>query len=265
MKKGLLLAVGVFFFAAVGCGGSDSDKSPADVVETVADMSGNHDAVADSAPEDLAREDLKQDDAAKEDAAGTDLAQKDAAQEDAVIVDFGFDIRAPETHEVTCSSYPPGMPKDPMIQPDMDWLCTFDYGEQTGHVYIQATPVDCLFLMGPSPIFEVPGAWLSIDGQVSNLENPLYDLGGNHQNDWFEFSHNNKRFKYYHSSFGWGWRKCQPMDCIQVLDGASGAVLEDGCTKERTLPVACVPINEDGSYDPPVDTFEPCDGDPNYQ
>jgi hypothetical protein len=53
------------------------------------------------------------------------------------------------------------------------------------------------------------------------------------------------------------------MDCIQVSD-QGGDMTEDGCTKDRTLPAACVQMMADGTHDPLEDTFEPCPGDPNY-
>jgi hypothetical protein len=91
-----------------------------------------------------------------------------------------------------------------------------------------------------------------------------YDWGGNHHNDAIEFDAAGKHWRAYHSSFGFGWRQCQPMDCLQQTQGVGGTVIEDGCTKERTLPAVCRPIKADGSYDALVDSFKPCLGDPNY-
>lgn len=54
------------------------------------------------------------------------------------------------------------------------------------------------------------------------------------------------------------------MDCLQLLEGG-GLVTEDGCTKERTLPVTCVQVADDGTVPELVDTFAPCPGDPNYR
>jgi hypothetical protein len=111
------------------------------------------------------------------------------------------------------------------------------------------------------PVFETVGAYAAKDGNVSALEGAYYDFGGNHANDWLEFELNGKHFRYYHSSFGLGYRKCQPMDCMQVSESAGGRLIEDGCTDERTLPVVCVEIDPEESYyddDDLVDNFEPC-------
>jgi hypothetical protein len=178
--------------------------------------------------------------------------------------DFGFDIRLPQDHSVTCSNYPEGFPEDPMEQADVDWICTFDYGDQHGHVYVQATPVDCTFaMMSALPVFECPAGFVSLNGKVEELSNPAYDWGGNHNNDFLEFDWQGKHFKYYHSSFGFGWRACQPMDCIQVYEG--GKLTEDGCKpKERSLPAVCVPVGKDGTYPPLEDKFAPCNGDDDW-
>lgn len=176
--------------------------------------------------------------------------------------DFGFTIRLPEIHTVECEGGVPGL-DDSLDQLDQDWLCTFDYDETHCHVYVQATAVSCFATMSAIPEFEVQGAWTSIDGQVEALENTCYDWGGNHENDYLEFDWTDQHFKYYHASFGWGWRACQNMHCLQVNE-LNGDMVEDGCTTDRTLPAVCVQIKEDGTYDELVDTFEPCDGDPNY-
>jgi hypothetical protein len=143
---------------------------------------------------------------------------------------------------------------------DTDWLCTFQEGSVEGYIYVQSTPTGtnefCV------PIMTVVQAQISIDGQVSALQNAQYDWGGNHNNDFLTFEYDDKSFEYYHSSFGYGWRACHPMDCMLVDDGQT---LDDGCTMERTRPVVCVLIEDDGSHDELVDTFEPCPGDPNYE
>ncbi|HPA58115.1 MAG TPA: hypothetical protein PLT70_11890, partial [bacterium] len=105
------------------------------------------------------------------------------------------------------------------------------------------------------------GSWISFDGAVSEITGANYDWGGNHHNDFLEFSYSGKKFKIYHSSFGYGWRSCQNMDCMQVGD----PVTEDGCTKERTLPSVCQEVSADGTVGSFEDTFEPCAGDPNYE
>jgi hypothetical protein len=152
-------------------------------------------------------------------------------------------------------------------EPDRDWLCTFDVeapgGAISGHIYVQSSIEACYTTGFPVPGMRVDGAWISIAGVVSPLAEPLYDVGGNHRNDYIEFTWQSVRFKLYHSSFGFGFRACHPMDCVQIL-GSGVPIIEDGCTKDRTIPVTCVPILEDGTHAPLEDTFEPCAGDPNY-
>ena len=176
--------------------------------------------------------------------------------------EFGFVYRVPQSHTLACESRMPGAP-DSLDQLESDWLCTFDYAGTKGHVYVQATPTGCEVMMGAVPVYGDVTAWISIDGAVDETSKAAYDHGGGHVNDAIDFTWGSKAYRYYHSSFGVGWRKCQPMDCLQVLDW-SGASIEDGCTKERTLPVVCRPIKADGTHDELVDTFEPCDGDPNF-
>jgi hypothetical protein len=104
--------------------------------------------------------------------------------------------------------------------------------------------------------------WISFDGVVTPLGSPNYDWGSNHRNDWFTFLEQDVTYTYSHSSLGLGWRACFPMDCLQVLD-ADNQFIEDGCTTDRTLPIVCNPILDDGTFAPLVDTFEKCEGDPN--
>ncbi len=272
MEKGWWKAITVAVFAVAGCsGGSDKDTTG---------QPDAHDAnVTDQAAPDLVQDlvpDVPAPDGVEPDGKLPDLAE-DSKAPDGVTPDvpepdggptddFGFNIRIPENHSVTCSKYPDGFPKDPMEQADVDWICTFDYGDQHGHIYVQATPVDCQVFYGPIPIFECPAAYMSIDGKVEKLLNPVYNAGGNHLNDYIEFDWQGKHFKYYHSSFGFGFRACQPMDCIQVLDKAGGDSIEDGCKpKDRSLPAVCVQVGMDGTYPPLVDQFEPCNGDDKWK
>jgi len=183
---------------------------------------------------------------------------------------FGFDIRVPQEHEFKCDGGIPGMFDDATFW-DADWICTFEYKETSGHVYVQNTPVGCNVMMSPVPDFESPGAWMSVDGVVTAIGVGSYNWGGNHHNDSMEIDYGGNHFKYYHSSIGFGWRKCQDMDCIKVYDQAGQDMVEDGCTKERTLPATCVLIEHDGSVPEFVDVSElpedqwPCPGDPNYR
>jgi hypothetical protein len=171
-----------------------------------------------------------------------------------------FDVRVPAEHQVTCSQYPEGMQPEPQDYSDVDWLCTFAYGGASGVLYLQATPTDCRLDMQTVAIY-TSEAWLALDGLVHAPGAPVYDWGGNHRNDFLTFDFQGHHFRYYHSSLGYGWRKCQPMDCMQVYDASGVTLQEDGCTKERTLPVTCVQVKADGTWPALVDTFAPCPGD----
>ena len=237
------------------CGSGGGSPAPAaDVADSQADVpeqtdSGGHDA----APADTPVADTK-----PADIAAQDLVQVDGGSE------FGFNLRVPQERLVTCSKYPDGYPgaKTPQKLMDVDYLCTFKHGGQDGMLYVQATPSDCEVIMNATPIFTSHG-WVAIGGKVTELQGAGYDWGGNHHNDSLAFDWNGKHYGVYHSSFGFGWRKCQPPDCLQVSPAAGQNPTEDGCTKDRTLPVVCVPMEADGSHKALVDTFKKCAGDPN--
>jgi hypothetical protein len=228
--------------------GGDALPSPEDTI-----------APADLAPSDLAPSDQLEPPDVPDDqeaVSPADVASVDIGPAD----EYGFFIRTPQERDLLCSQFPERIPELPFTTPDADWLCTFEWGETTGHIYVQATPVKCFVLMTPEPVYEAE-AWLSVDGTASSLDSPNYDYGGNHHNDFFEFDWQGEHFKYYHSTFGFGWRACQPMDCMTVSE-PGGAEIEDGCTTDRTLPLTCVPIKADGTHDELVDDFEKCSGDP---
>lgn len=214
------------------------------------------DTTEDSQPQDTAQ-DLLEPDTVQD-------SQPQDQQDQEVLPDFGFDIRLPkQDYNIKCEGTSWDGSDAYFEGTDADWLCTFDYGGQTGHVYIQATPVSCTVLMSIVPDFTAQ-AWFSDGSTVTPLEEPGYDFGGNHQNNNFWFVLNNKKFFYDHSSYGFGFRVCQPIDCMRVAESSGQPIIEDGCTMERTLPVVCVPIQADGAYGEFVDTFAPCPGDPNY-
>ena len=175
--------------------------------------------------------------------------------------EYGFSYRKQQSVDLTCSKGGPMGNGGTFAY--TDWLCTFAHGATQGYLYVQGTPSDCTCTMGCTPVFTTQG-WLSVGGKVTALSPVSYDWGGNHNNDSVEFAFAGETYKAYHSSFGFGWRKCQPMDCLQVEDKIAGTVSEDGCTKARTLPIACVPILPDGTHAALTDKFKPCLGDPNY-
>ena len=174
--------------------------------------------------------------------------------------EYGFTYRVPQTHAIKCSQGGGFGGDEPQNLTDTDWLCTFAHGGNSGYLYVQGTPVDCKVTMGAIPVLEAQG-WFSDGTTATPLAKVAYDWGGGHHNDAITFDWNSSTYKAYHSSFGWGWRACQPMDCLVV--SLNGAVVEDGCTTARTLPIVCVPIEADGGHGPLVDTFKKCAGDPN--
>jgi len=251
-KTSHILAAAVLAMAwgCSGSNGTDADTTPTDTLGDTIGQDTAPDVPADSLP-DTALDAIQSD------------TQEDIPPDTGTTDPFGFNIRIPQIHTLECEGGPMG--DDTIDQTDVDWVCTFDHDGVSGHIYLQATPTSCFMVMSPTPVFEAAGAWISIDGVLTNLENSGYEWGGNHHNDWLHFDYQGQTYKYYHSSFGWGWRQCQPMDCIQVYSPGMDDLVEDGCTMDRTLPAVCVQVEEDGTYPELVDNFEPCAGDPNYQ
>ncbi|MFC1642236.1 hypothetical protein ACFL5O_06040 [Myxococcota bacterium] len=176
----------------------------------------------------------------------------------------GFSVRSPEERTVTCSQVPPGMPSEPAVLSDEDFVCTFAHGDTEGYVYVQATPTDCQVLMGPVPTtFEAAG-WLSVNDVASTIE-VEYSHGGNHANSSFEFVYADHRYEVNHSSIGYGGRACQPPDCLRVYASDGDTLQEDGCTTARTLPVTCAQVETGGVVPALQASFLRCPGDPNYE
>jgi len=172
---------------------------------------------------------------------------------------WGFPMRRPANHQLACDSEF----VDKLDAMDADWLCTFAQGGVTATVYTASTPTECVVTLGGYPAFGSNSGWLARDGEaLAPLTEVEYDWGGNHHNDSVNFTWNGKSYRYYHSSFGFGFRSCHAMDCLQVRD-ASGTLIEDGCTTDRTLPIVCQPIAADGTWQALVDQFQRCNGDPN--
>ena len=228
--------VALFLFGAAGaCSGEEGDR----------DVSGDADAGADEPGETDA---------------GGDAGEGTDAQDDGggIPNPWGFVLRYPTDDRLSCIN-----PAEPhAVWPDADWICSFSYGGVEAVIYVQATPVRCDDYA--LPVFETRGAQIYVDGAVSPLTSAAYDWGGNHHNDRLEFSWGGRlagrRYVAFHSSLGFGWRACHPMDCLRVFDEA-GALIEDGCTCDRTVPAVCVQVRSDGTWDDLVDTFEVCPGD----
>ncbi len=175
--------------------------------------------------------------------------------------EYGFTFRSPGSHTVSCVDTK-GVTQTAEA-PDQDWLCTFNQAGQKGYVYARTTATGATCVYGPVPTSKVELAQISIGGVVTNLANPVYDWGGNHHNDALSFDYQGATYQYFHSSLGFGGRKCQDMDCINVYAVGGTTPKTEGCASTRTLPEVCVPIKTGGAHDPLVDKFAKCPGDPN--
>ena len=151
-----------------------------------------------------------------------------------------------------------------------DWICTFKYGNLDGFVYVQGSPTSCRSVgMGVNPEISVDTSVLYVNGKYETLSAVSYEWGGNHHNDKFRFTYDGKVYEYFHSSYGFGGRSCQEMDCIRVFESDGTTLIEDGCktfdddlSGVRSLPVVCRFASlDDGSFGDFTDTFEFCNGD----
>lgn len=169
-----------------------------------------------------------------------------------------FEIRKPSMTAVPYEDYTGKEATEEIIQ--HDWVCTFDYDGAQGFFYMQSTPVSAIQIMSVMPSFETDLAELVLNGKKVEVKDVVYEWGGNHHNDQINFVFDNKKFSYNHSSFGFGWRICSEMDCLQVRD-SNGNDIVDGCTKDRSLPIVCRQVDEDGKLGDFKDVFERCPGD----
>lgn len=157
--------------------------------------------------------------------------------------EFGFSYRAPGAD-------------------NLDWLCTFNQDSDSGHVYVRLLQTGTTQVgIGKVPVYEVELAQISLGGEVSALTSVNYDHGGGHNNDSITFDFGGKTHTYYHSSFGFGFRKCQNMDCRNVYAAGTTTLETEGCDSNRTLPEVCVSFKPDGTHDALVDKFMKCPGD----
>lgn len=150
----------------------------------------------------------------------------------------------------------------PVQSKQLDWLCTLNTVGASTYVYVQLDQTGTVPVgIATVPVYTAKLAQISVKGAVTDLANAQYDYGGGHNNDSLQVDYQGKTYKFYHSSFGFGWRQCQPMDCVNILSGST--VQTNGCTSARTLPEVCVQIKADGTHPPLVDTFKKCPGDSN--
>jgi hypothetical protein len=242
----IFFVLALLSLAPAACGPAKDDSQP----DAAADGGpGGLDSGRDSGHSDAGQQDAGSRDSGSTDAGSTDAGSTDAGQTD----ERGFVIRKPVLRTIPCAA--PVCPRPTSTVWDEDYLCTFKHGSINGFLYSQATPVRD-FIMGGCE-YETVGIWVSVDGQATSVTGS-YDPGGNHHNDSVTFTYAGQKYRYYHSSFGVGWRACRPMDCVQLLTGES--VAEDGCGSSRSIPIVCVRVADGGTL---VDEFEKCPGDPN--
>ncbi len=249
MIRALFVIPAALAFAACGDDDTTTDTSDVDTSTDASDVADTTDPSDIDTTTDASDIDTTTD--------ASDVADTDAGE----VVDnpWGFPIRTPASHHLACESDRP----ESLDTLDTDWLCTFAHDGVTGHIYTQSTPTACEVTFAGQPIFGSNSGWLARAGEpLAQLTDVEYDWGGNHHNDSLVFSWNGRAYRYYHSSIGFGFRKCHDVDCMQVR-AADGTLIEDGCTPERTLPIVCRQVAADGTWEELVDTFERCPGDPN--
>ena len=156
----------------------------------------------------------------------------------------GF-MRVPGTHDI-----------DGTAARDADHVCTLSIDGHDAVVYVRATPTSLGGAMFPIPVYDDVAGFLFEADQVTEVA-ATYDYGGNHNNDFLSITLGAVRYTWDHSSYGYGFRDCQPPDCLKREEGIA---FQDGCQPERTLPEACIEVTNPLS--PLVDSFAVCPGDP---
>ncbi len=175
---------------------------------------------------------------------------------DVVDNDHGFDMRTPISHELPCDGDEFSCPDDTSVAREVAYVCSLGQGVD-GVVYVHARPTSIDTTGFPVAIYDDVRGFLSRDGVVSVVD-AAYDYGGNHNNDFFSVAVDGVRYTFDHSSYGFGFRACQPPDCLKIEDGAGGFV--DGCNPDRTVAEACVEVKN--PLPALVDNFAICNGDP---
>jgi len=174
---------------------------------------------------------------------GTTSGGADAQGGDGGTEEYGFTLRKPGAK-------------------NLDWLCTFQGDAESGYVYVRLLQTGTEMKgLAETPVYSAELAQLSVNGAVSTLQNAQYDYGGGHHNDALSFDYGGDMHSYYHSSFGFGFRSCQPMDCRNIYALGTTTLQTEGCGATRSLPETCVVIETDGSHAALVDKFQKCAGD----
>jgi hypothetical protein len=143
---------------------------------------------------------------------------------------------------------------------NLDWLCTFDGKSSFVYARLLQTGTERIGI-AETPVYMVELAQISVNGKLSELANAHYDYGGGHHNDALSFDYDGATHSYYHSSFGFGFRSCQPMDCRNVYAPGTTTLQTEGCAPARSLPETCVSIEADGTHAALEDKFVKCPGD----
>src|SRR5207244_5621184 len=69
-------------------------------------------------------------------------------------------------------------------QQNLDWLCSFTDGSQSGYVYVRLLQTGTKSTgIAMTPVYDVELAQISLSGAVTALQNAKYDYGGGHHND----------------------------------------------------------------------------------
>lgn len=254
-----LAACAVSLLCALGCdsGRDGADAGPVDRSDSgVRDASASDGGFADASAGDGALADGSAGDARPLADAGVHIDER------------GFPIRVPQRRQVPCMGRggPPDPCPSPMVEAeDVDFVCTLRHGARDRHfVYVQSRPtrLDPGLALVPLPIYTRDGAWVSDGVRVIAMDRPgVYDYGGGHHNDSMTVDLGDTVYRYYHSSFGFGFRRCQEMDCLQAFAPGATTPTTDGCTRDRLLPIVCVRVASDGSVPALTDTFMRCPGD----
>ncbi|MCC7072980.1 MAG: hypothetical protein IT383_16780 [Deltaproteobacteria bacterium] len=158
---------------------------------------------------------------------------------------YGFTMRVPGTHVIDGSN-----------ARDVDYLCTLSIDGHDAVVYLRATPTSLGGGFFPVPVYDEVDGFLWEADQVTAVD-ASYDYGGNHNNDFFTITLGGVRYTWDHSSYGYGFRACQPPDCLKREEGSD---FDDGCQPDRTMPEACIEVSN--PLPALVDGFAVCAGDP---
>ncbi len=201
--------------------------------------------------------------------------QIDAAPADAPPVLDDFPLRAPMPRAIACGA-------GTMTFADADWFCRIPLPSGSIDLYVQATPTACESSgLTETPVFGQTHGWVKVNGAGDAFAVAAgYQWGGNHHNDSLGFSYDGQTYGLWHSSIGFGFRVCQPVDCL--LTCAAGSTVElcnytdggagDGCARASggpppPAPVLCAPMNADGTLPALTDPWTampprlPCGGD----